>query len=118
MTFQARHDADQLARQLDTAAGKLADLDATTAAAGELVAAGPAPRRSGRLAAGVTVAHLSGGGVAVASTAPYYSFVHWGAPGRHVRAQPWLALQLAASQDRILDLYTTHAATVLAQVKG
>jgi hypothetical protein len=67
--------------------------------------------------AGVTVAQIPGG-VAVASVAPYWTYVHYGAPGRHVRAQPWLADQLSGQADRITDLYRQHASDALAQVKG
>lgn len=117
MSFQADSNAEQLARQLERAADDLGNLDAPAGEAGDLVGAGPAPRRSGRLAAGVTVAQIPNG-VAVASTAPYFTYVHFGAPGRHVRAQPWLADQLVAQADRILDLYREHASDALAQVKG
>lgn len=115
--FQATSDADRLGSQLRDAAAALVDLEDTSRRAGELVGAAPPPRRTGALGAGVTVAAIPGG-AAVFSTARYFTFVHYGAPRRHVRAQPWLAVQLDSNQDRVLDLYAEHASDALALVKG
>ena len=117
MSFGASSNASAVSSELRLAADKLEALEAPTREAGEMVARAPAPRRSGQLGSGVTVAGIPGG-VAVASTVDYFTYVHYGAPGRNIRAQPWLARELASDQDRILDLYTEHASQALAQVKG
>lgn len=118
MGFQVGTDeVEAAARQLLDAADALADLEPVNARAGDVVAAGPAPRRSGLLGSTVR-ADATANGVVVGSTLRYATFVHWGAPRRHVRAQPWLLAQLAARQADLIEFYRDHAADAVAKVKG
>lgn len=115
--FNADSSAAELAHALARAGEQLAELDSANEQAGELIAAGPAPQRSGLLAASVQTA-VFGGGVAVAGGTRYWTFVHWGAPGRNVRAQPWLLRQLETHTAEVIDIYTQHATDVLADIRS
>jgi hypothetical protein len=109
MGFQATSDADTLARALVRAGADLADLEPTNQAAGAVVlAAATPPHRTGTLAASLTVA-ASPGGVVIGSPLRYATFVHWGAPRRHVRAQPFLLDAQRLTTDEVVDLYVQHA---------
>ena len=101
---------DQLARELRAAGVKLEDLEPVNAEAGRVVepAARP-PRRSGALAASLR-ADATANGVTFGSTARYWTFVHWGAPRRNIRAHPWWPEALAASRTELLSVYAKHAA--------
>jgi hypothetical protein len=103
----------QLAAQLVEAGDRVLDLDTTHADAAELLASGSRPpRRSGRLAAAVR-ADVGPNGWVVGYPIRYATYVHWGAPARNVRAQPWL-LQAATAETADLErLYTEHTATAL-----
>lgn len=110
-------DTDALARMgraLSTAGVELADLDDPTADAGRVVLAATHPPRgrTGRLAAGIH-ATPAANGVVFASTARYWTFVHYGAPRRHLRARPFFTEALTASRDDVLAVYARHAATTL-----
>lgn len=113
--LQLDSDAAQLARTLLRAADELAELEPVNKRAGELIAAGPAPRRSGQLAASVR-ADATANGVVVGSALRYATFVHWGAPRRHVIAQPWLLDQTKAREADLIELYRDHAADVVADI--
>ena len=79
---------EQLARDLHAAGIKLAELDPVNTEAGRVVhAAARPPRRSGVLAASLQ-ADATAQGVVFGSTARYWTFVHWGAPRRNIRARP------------------------------
>jgi hypothetical protein len=56
--------------------------------------------------------------VVIGSPLRYATFVHWGAPRRHVKAQPFLLTALESSKAEVLDLYTAAASDALATVKG
>lgn len=105
-------DADQLAASLRAAGQLVDDLEPVNRRAGEVVGATPAPRRSGQLGASVR-ADATATGVTVAGHTPYWTFVHWGAPRRHVIAQPWLLAGLRANESQIVELYATHLAGVV-----
>lgn len=113
--FQLSSDAADVARRLMRAADELLELEPVNQRAGELIAAAPAPRRSGLLAASVQT-DAFGGGVEVHSGLRYATFVHWGAPRRHVIAQPWLLDQTKAREADLIELYREHAADVAARV--
>lgn len=99
------------ASQLAAAGHQLADLEQPNSAAGRVVleAARPAaPMDTGTLSGSLT-ADPAGDGVVWASSARYWTFVHWGAPRRNMRARPFFLEALEADQDRILAIYADHA---------
>lgn len=115
--FQA--DTDQLeafARQLAAAGHRLADLDATNAEVGRAVVAAARPvaphGATGQLSGSLT-ADASANGVVWASSARYWTFVHWGAPRRNMRARPFYLEVLDADQDAIVAVYRDHATETL-----
>lgn len=113
--LQVTHDADQVAERLHRAAAALGDLEPTNAAAGRLILArANPPRRTGVLAAGM-FAKATEAGTTLASSAPYWTFVHWGAPRRHVRANPFLLAATQATTREVVALYTEHAREALDQ---
>jgi len=91
-------------------------LDWATADAGRGVgAAARPPRRSGALAASLR-ADASRTGVAFASTARYWTFVHWGAPRRHIKARPFYVEAVQASRERIAAIYAEHVTDTIREV--
>lgn len=100
---------DAFRRQIAAAADQLAQLESANAEAGRvvLVAARP-PVRSGFLGANLT-ADASANGVTWASSARYWTFVHWGAPRRHIRARPFFVEAVRLNTDDIVDIYRAHA---------
>lgn len=107
---------DQLARQLHASGVQLDDLEPVNSKAGRTVldAARP-PRRSGALAASLRT-DVTPAGVTFASTARYWTFVHWGAPRRHMRAQPWYSEALGHTRDELLAVYSAHAVDTLKKI--
>jgi len=112
--LQLSSDAADVARRLLAVGDSLLELGPVNARAGELIQSAAAPRRTGLLAASVK-ADASANGVTVGSSLRYATFVHWGAPRRHVIAQPWLLNQTKARQTDIIELYRDHAADAVAQ---
>lgn len=114
-------DSRQLAAfadQLAAVGHQLADLDDPNAAAGRVVleaARRAAPTRTGQLSGSIT-ADVSGNDVVWASSARYWTFVHWGAPRRNMRARPFILEALEADTDTILAVYAEHATTTLEQL--
>lgn len=107
--FQVDHDTDQLAADFRQLGVDLADLDPANTEAGRVVVAtARPPRRSGALAASL---HAAAGvnGVTFASTARYWTFVHFGAPRHNVRAQPWYPEAIRTSTDQLVAIYAAHA---------
>lgn len=109
MTVSSTHNAEALARGFHQAAEDLGDLEAVNSEAGRVVLAAARPPRgaTGRLAAGLQ-ARATGREVTMASNVRYWSFVHWGAPRIHVRAQPFVLAAVRATTAEVLDLYTAH----------
>lgn len=70
------------------------------------------PRRSGALAASLK-ADTSRAGVAFASSARYWTFVHYGAPRRHIVARPFFAEALRLTTDDVIEVYARHVDTTL-----
>lgn len=107
--FRTSHDADRVGRAFTAAARDLADLQATNLEAGRaVIAAARPPRLSGALASGL-FAEADDQGVTMGSRVPYWSWVHWGAPRRRIRAQPFLLAARRARQARVVATYTDHA---------
>lgn len=105
--------AAQLAAQLVAIGDKVLDLDATHADAAAILASGSRPpRRSGRLAAAIR-ADVGPNGWVIGYPIRYATYVHWGAPARHVRAQPWLLQDAQAAAADLEQLYTEHTVTAL-----
>lgn len=99
---------DRLARELREAGHSLSDLEAANAEAGRVVlTASRPPRASGQLDASLT-ADASAQGVTWASTARYWTFVHWGAPRRNMAARPWFLQALQADQAAVVAVYSQH----------
>ena len=106
----------QLADQLAAAGDLIGELGPADAEAGRVIlAATHPPRRTGRLAASLT-AGPAANGVAFASTARYWTFVHYGAPRRHIKAHPFYPEAVAARTDEVLAVYATHAQHALEKV--
>lgn len=107
--------ARSLADGLGRAAAAVGDLQAPNTAAGDLIlAASKPPVRSGELAGGM-YADASAQDVVVASRAPHFTYVHWGAPRINVRANPFILAALQGTRSRIIDTYTTHARDALSR---
>lgn len=105
---------DQLAADLRAAGVELAELDpAHDKAAGLVLANARPPRRTGKLAASLT-ARVTPGGITFASTARYWTFVHWGAPRRQLRARPWYVEAIQPSRDQLVAVYAAHARDAIA----
>jgi hypothetical protein len=99
----------QLGDQLRAAGVQLGELDPAHAQAGRVVlAATRPPRRTGYMANHLT-AGPGANGVVFASTARYWTWVHWGAPRRHVKARPFYPEALHRSTDEVLAVYADHA---------
>jgi hypothetical protein len=107
---------EQLGRDFRAAGVQLDELEPVNQEAGRVVVAqARPPRRSGALAASLR-AGVTPGGVTFASTARYWTFVHWGAPRRNMRARPWFREAIAYSRDEILAAYSKHAAATLDKI--
>jgi hypothetical protein len=103
----------QLGDQLRAAGAQLDNLEGPNTQAARIVeAAAHPPRRSGTLAAS-SRAGVSAGGVTFASTARYWTFVHWGAPRRNIRARPWWTEALTRTTTEVLAVYAKHATSSL-----
>lgn len=110
---QIEQEAAAFARRMFDAADALIDLDPINAEAGDLVlASADVPRRSGALAAGLRYA-ATPNGVTFAASVAYWTFVHWGAPRRGIRARPFLLNALELRQSDLADLYLDHARRVV-----
>lgn len=84
--------SERLARTLKDAAGDLADLTDThrQIGAGMLAAArSAAPKRTGRLAASITVTPKPQS-IELAAGVPYAAVINYGSPRRGIRARPYL----------------------------
>lgn len=105
--------ADALQVDLDRAAGQLADLPTTEVAQLVEPAAKAAPRRTGALAASVTVTALADT-VTINVGARHGIYVHEGT--RHMPARPWV--RDAADPDRLAAVYDQHVADSVAPLEG
>lgn len=106
------HGLRQLRRELRKLGDDLGDLKDANAAVSRIVAAEAArraPKRSGRLAAGVrgsravSRAVVRAGGAAV----PYAGPIHWGWPAHNIDAQPFAADAATATEHVWLPVYET-----------
>lgn len=108
MTFTASSNADTLAAALSRVGVQLAELEPVNTAAGaRVLGAAHPPQRTGALAASLRSAV---GATEVTWTSPlsYATFVHWGAPRHHQRAQPFLLNALELSTAEVAELYARH----------
>lgn len=114
MGVQVQSNADELAAALLRVGDELLDLEPVNTKAGSIVqAAASPPRRTGALSASL----LSVAGpteTVVGSNLRYATFVHWGAPAHHVRAQPFLLTALEVTNTELADLYKQHLSDTLA----
>lgn len=117
MTVSSDHNADALARGFHSAADALGDLETVNTEAGRVVLAAARPPRgaTGQLGATLT-ARATGRDVTMAAGVRYWTFVHFGAPRIHVKAQPFILAALLATRAEVLDLYTTHTRDSLRKV--
>lgn len=101
---------ERFAAQCHEAAAELGELESANIEAGRVVVAAARPPRgtTGQLGAGMH-ADASHNGVTWASSARYWTFVHWGAPRRHMRARPFFVEALQLSTDQLVDVYRVHA---------
>ncbi len=107
-TLRVTHDADAAELRLRDAAAAIGDLEPVNSEAGRVIlAAAHPPRLTGRTEAGM-FARTTAAGATLASSAPYWTFVHWGAPRRHIRANPWLLAATRASTQEVARLYIRH----------
>jgi hypothetical protein len=105
-----------LARELHAAGVQLGELDPVHAEAGRVVLASTRPpRHSGYLGDHLT-AGPAANGVTFASSARYWTWVHFGAPRVHVRAQPFYAEALHRSTDEVVAVYAEHARDTLTKI--
>lgn len=106
----------RMADQLRAAGVQLGKLDPAHAEAGRVViATATPPRRSGFMANHLT-AGAAANGVAFASSARYWTWVHWGAPRHNVKAQPFYPEALRRSTDEVLAVYAEHAQRTLNEI--
>lgn len=106
----------QLARDLHDAGVQLGELDPASAEAGRVVlAATRPPRHTGYLDDHLTAGPAANGTV-FASSARYWTWVHFGAPRRHVRAQPFYPEAIARSTDEVVAVYAAHARDTLNKI--
>lgn len=81
--------------------------DAAREAAPVILAAARPPRLTGRLATSLT-ADATANGVTFASSARYWTYVHYGAPRHHLAARPFYAEALRANADQLAAVYAEH----------
>lgn len=116
--FRSDTNAASLGRAIADLASDLGDLEAPNAQAGRVLEARlREPRRSGVLAASRRVV-ASAMGFELRYGAPYWTFVHWGAPKRHLKAQPWALAAYRLTRDELVDVLLDHTQTAVAKVKG
>lgn len=107
---------DSLGSDLRTAGVQLGELDPANAEAGRVVlAAAHPPRRSGYLGDHLT-AGPAANGITFASSARYWTWVHFGAPRAHVRAQPFYPEAIRRSTDEVVAVYADHAHATLDKI--
>lgn len=112
-----------LRRTIRQAGGDTKDLrNANLAAAQTIVpiAAGLAPKVSGRLAASIRAGATQKAGMVRAGRKliPYANPVHWGWPKRHIAPNPWIATAAAANEELWLKVYEQHIDRILGKIEG
>jgi hypothetical protein len=115
--------ARELRRTLKRAGVSVEDLKDAHAAAGNIVAAagrGSAPNRSGRLAGTVRASRAAASATVRAGggRVPYAGVIHWGWPGHHITAQPWLSEAATRTEPAWLAAYEAGVAKVLDTIRG
>lgn len=102
--------AAQLRRALKRAGLDVQDLKDAHKQVADMVArrsAQAVPRRTGRLAASVRTAGTASAAIVRAGRAsvPYAGVIHWGWPGHHITAQPWISEAAERSQHTWEGIY-------------
>jgi phage gpG-like protein len=115
--------ARELRRTLKRAGVSIEDLKDANAAAGSIVVAAgrtTAPRRSGRLAGSIRASRAAASATVRAGGAsvPYAGVIHWGWPGHHISARPWLSEAATSTESAWLAAYEAGVEKVLATIKG
>lgn len=114
-TAQVADQLHQLAAQLAGDGLEQADRDAAQLV---LHAARPPHGATGALAAGLS-ADVTRQGIAFASSARYWTFVHFGAPRANVRAHPFYTQALEANTSQLVDIYARHLTdTITDTIRG
>lgn len=112
-----------LRRTIRQAGGDTKDLrNANLAAAQTIVpiAAGLAPKVTGRLAASIRAGATQKAGMVRAGRKliPYANPVHWGWPKRNIEPNPWIASAAAANEELWLKVYEQHIDRILGKIEG
>lgn len=110
----------QLVSSLDRASVELQDFTEPHRQATSLLvsAAAPStPRLTGTLAAG-TRSDASPKVGTVYNASDHAVPTHWGAPAKHIRAQPWLVETLTKVESRMVAQYEQHVETTLDTIQG
>lgn len=120
--------ARQLRRTLKDAGDDLNDLKEVNRAAAAVAANRAktwAPRASGRLAGTVRSSGTKTAGIVragnnrkTASGVPYANPIHWGWPGRNIKANPFLSYSAQATEPRWLKLYENYIEKTLSKIRG
>jgi hypothetical protein len=76
-------------------------------------AAAMAPRKSGRLAAGIAATANDHSSVIAAGGVAYAGVVHWGWPARHIAGDPFISRAAQACEPQWTDTYRAGIQTVL-----
>lgn len=120
VTVDGLGDLRRALRKLGEDAADLKEANAAVAAFVANVAAGRAPRRSGRLGASVrgnravSRARVTAGG----GVAPYAGPIHWGWPARHIEGDPFVIDAAQSTQDVWLALYVRDLDRLTDRVGG
>lgn len=113
----------KLKRELRGLGDDLADLKDANAAAGQLVAHAAAPRaphRTGRLAASIRANRAAGKATILAGGARliYAGPIHWGWPGHHIEANPFISAAATDTEPQWLPLYEANIQKVVDGIAG
>jgi phage gpG-like protein len=111
---------DTLARTLDDAAGKLAEMPEADAKAAAIVAGHAktlAPKRSGRLAGSIGVTR-DGPDTYVAATVVYAGVIEYGWPRHNIAANPYMAPAAEYAEPAVSAVYGDAVAQAISRVRG
>lgn len=112
---------ERLRRTLRRAADELGDLRETHQAAAQVIVDASAPPvRSGALAGGLRATATATEAVTtvVGEAARYAGVIHWGAPSRHIAAQPWFVEAERASHSEVIDVYADRVDDITRKIEG
>lgn len=107
---------ERLVSTLHGAAEEIAQMDTANARAGAIIAGAArsrAPRRTGRLAASISVDKAG-----ITASAAYAGPIHWGWPSRNIDPQPFAMNAARATEPQWIGLYEDGVQKALDGVKG